>query len=519
MTQGRTEHDVVIVGGGSAGCILAARLSEDPDARVLLLEAGGADTKPEIHEPTAWPLLMGSEVDWSYRTTPQQSAAGREVFFPRGKVLGGSGSINAMVYLRGTRRDNDHWAMLGNVGWDWESVLPAFKALEHHPTGDPALHGLDGPLRISLPDPPHPISEAAIEAAVELGFARNDDLNGATIEGAGYNPLTIADGRRQSAAQAFLAPAMGRENLTVVTGAHARRLLWATEDRVDGVEYERDGGLHVARAAGEVVLACGAIDTPKLLLLSGVGPADELTALGVDVRIDLSGVGRNLHDHLGAPVTFHNARPVPAGRYQFSEVGLFGKSDPALTYPDLQFAVPHIPYPPEGVTGPAEGFAIVPSVLKPQSRGSVRLATADPAVAPLIDPAYLREQADVQAVVRSIEISRELANAGPLRAWNAGEAIPGPDVSGPEALRDFGRRAAGTWFHPSGTCRMGTDGEAVVDPALRLRGTTNVRVVDASVIPTVTSANINAPTMMIAWRAADLVRSAGASRTTTAAAG
>jgi choline dehydrogenase len=330
--------------------------------------------------------------------------------------------------------------------------------------------------------------------------------------------MTIADGRRQSAAQAFLAPAMGRANLTVVTGAHARRLVWGSSDRVSGVEYECEGDVRTAVAGGEVVVTCGAIDTPKLLMLSGVGPADELGAHGIDVQIDLPGVGRNLHDHLGAPVTFHNAKPVPAGAHQFSEVGIFGKSDPALTYPDLQFAVPHIPYPPEGFEGPAEGFAIVPSMLKPQSRGSVQLASKDPHAAPLIDPAYLREEADVQVIQRSIEISRELANTGPLREWNAGEAIPGPDVTSVEAIRDFGRRGSGTWFHPSGTCKMGTDAGAVVDPTLRLRGTANVRVADASVIPVVTSANINAPTMMIAWRAADLIREGGPTAATPGAA-
>jgi choline dehydrogenase len=500
-------YDYIVVGGGSAGCVLASRLSADPAATVLLLESGGPDSDPNLTVPALWPMLMGTDADWSYETVPQVHAAGRRIGWPRGRVLGGSSSINAMVYMRGAAADFDRWAEDGCVGWDAASVLPAFKALEDYPGGDPATRGVDGPLKVRIPDTVSPFSEAVYEAALELGHQANDDFNSGSIDGVGWNQLTVADGSRQSSATAFLRPVRDRANLTVLTAAHAVRLAITASGRVTAVDYLLDGAPHRAQVAAEVILACGAIESPKLLMLSGIGPAEHLRGLGIEVTADLPGVGANLHDHPGVPVTFETGRPVPPGPNQASEVGLFCRSSPDRPVPDLQFGVLTVPLAVDATMAGHHGFTLYPSYVKPASRGTVRLRSADAADRPLIDPAYLREGSDVAALSQAVDISRELAATSSLREWAAVEKLPGAATSDRPALRDYAARAVNTWFHPVGTCRMGTNDDCVVDPWLRVVGTENLRVADASVMPEVTSGNTNAPTLMIAARAADLVAS------------
>lgn len=502
-------YDYVIVGAGSAGCVLAYRLSENPDVSVLVLESGGEDLAPDIHRPMGWPLMLGTEVDWSYATVPQTHAALRRVVWPRGRVLGGSSSLNALVYMRGTRYDFDSWALQGNPGWDYDSVLPSFKALEHYPDGDPEYRGMGGQLKVSLPTDVNPLSEATIEAAVEVGHPRNDDFNAAAVDGVGWNQLTAWEGSRQSAAVAFLRPAMQRPNVTVETGAHVQRLVLERTGRVSAVEYVKDGEARRAEVGSEAIVSCGALESPKLLMLSGIGSPDELRGWGIGVEVGLPGVGRNLHDHPGVGITFESRKPIPPGNNQNSEVGLFCKADPSVIYPQIQFGILHVPFVAQGFAAPEQSFSFYPSWSKPKSRGWVKLQSASAFDAPLVNPNYLQEDADVRGLMAAIEISRELAHADAMREWTGKEVVPGPDGRDEAALRAYVAQAVDTWFHPVGTCRMGADADAVVDPQLRVYGTENLRVVDASIMPEVTSANTNAPTMMIGWKAADMIIEAG----------
>jgi choline dehydrogenase len=501
-----THADFIVVGSGSAGSVLARRLSDSGAGTVLVLEAGGSPTgNAAVHDPTRWPTLWGTEVDWAYRTVPQPHTANREHDWPRGRVLGGTSCLNAMQYIRGHRSDYDAWAAAGNTGWGYADVLPYFIGLEDHESGASAYHGAGGPVHVcTLRDrSPNPASTAFVAACLERGHPANDDLNGATPAGAGWNPTSIKDGVRQDTWTCLLAPVAGRPGLTVRTGAQVRRLL-VEGDRVTGVEL--DGGERVL-AGREVLVCAGAIDSPRLLLRSGIGPADELRALGVEVVADLPGVGRNLHDHLLLGVVYEASRPLPEGRNNLSESVLFTHSSLGLPAPDIQVALVHVPFHPPELSAPSNSYTIAPGIVYPRSRGSVRLRdTGGERLA--IDPAYLAEPSDVDGLLEGIALSRDIGSADAFAGWRAREVLPGPGVTGDAELREFVARAASTYYHPAGTCAMGVGPDAVVDPELRVRGLAGLRVADASVMPTMVSVNPNATVTMIGAKAATLITGA-----------
>jgi choline dehydrogenase len=506
------EYDYVVVGAGSAGCTIAARLSEDADKRVLLLEAGGDDSSVEdVHVPPAWPTLWGTEVDWAYETTPQPGTGNLPHSWPRGKVLGGSSTINAMVYLRGHRNDFDNWAAAGNTGWDYEGVLPYFKKMETVEGKDPDYRGDSGPMRPKIAADPNPLSEVFLDATKELGYPLTDDFNGSVQEGAGYHELTIADGKRQSTALAYLHPVEDRPNLTVHTGAHARRLTFDGK-RCTGVDYERNGNVETATAEAEVIVSAGAVNSPQLLLLSGVGPADHLREVGVDVVHELPGVGRNLHDHPLLGLVFEADGEIAPGKANHAETSMLWRSDPSLPGPDMQFMFIHVPFHPPHLQAPPNSYTFGIATI-PDSRGWVRLAGADPQAAPLINPNYLGEDSDVRRLLLGIEKAREINATSAFSAWGTTEVLAGEHLQDEAGLRDFISRGTGTYYHPVGTCKMGVDDEAVVDSELRVHGIEGLRVADASVMPTLVCVNTNAASIMIGEKAADLIRGAGVRRT------
>jgi choline dehydrogenase len=500
-------YDYVIVGAGSAGCVLATRLSADPDVSVLLLEAGGPDTLPGISVPPAWPTLWGTEVDYSYDTVAQPGTGGVTHNWPRGRTLGGSSSINAMVYLRGAPADYDQWAKLGCQGWDWHSVLPYFQKMETVRGGGP-LRGTDGPMRPARPASVNPVSRAFVDAAVAAGFPATDDFNGDHFEGAGLNDLTITEGARQSTAAGYLHPVAGRPNLTVLTGARALRLV-LDADRCTGVVFDHDGARCTAAANREVIVSAGVVDSPRLLLLSGIGPGAELNAAGVPVTHDLPGVGRNLHDHPLCGVVYEASQPIPPGLTNHAESSLLFRSDPGLPGPDMQIMFLHVPFHRPELSAPANSYTFGVTCV-PESRGTVRITSPDPDAPPLIDPNYLSAPSDIHRIVYGIRVARRIAMTRPFDAWRSREVLPGPTTTTDADLRVFAASGTGTYYHPVGTCAMGTSPGSVVDPELRVRGLRGLRVADASVMPRVISVNTNAATIMIAEKAADLIRQAPA---------
>jgi choline dehydrogenase len=499
-----SRSDYVLVGAGSAGCALAARLTEDPGVHVSVLEAGGPDTAEAISIPAAWPTLWGTEVDWAYETTPQPGSSGQIHQWPRGRVLGGSSSLNGMVYIRANPRDWDAWAYEGCAGWDYETLLPVMKRMEDVPDGDPRFRGVGGPIEPRAAANPNPISAAFVDAAREKGYPVSLDFNGEQFEGAGFHDLLIKDGRRTSAAVTYLHPASRRPNLEIITGAHVARVLTAG-GRCTGVEYVKDGVTHELVAEREVILCAGTIDSPAILLRSGIGPAAELRELGVEPVVDLP-VGRNLHDHLLMGVLWEAKQPIPAPEYNLAECSMFLRSHPDKAVPDLHFMFIHVPFHLPTYSVPEGSWTIAVGLVRPASRGSVRLRSTALGDKPLIDPAYLTQEADVEAMVRGAKLARELATAAAFDPWRGPEALPGEAVETDEQLEDFVRHAAGTYYHPVGTCRMGIGPDAVVDPTLQVRGVRGLRVADASVMPSIVSANTNTAAMIIGERAADLVR-------------
>jgi len=518
----RSEFDHVIVGAGSAGCVIARRLV-DAGRTVALIEAGGPDDNPAIHDPLrAWEL-WNSQEDWAYLTEPQEHALKTEVCWPRGKVLGGSSCLNGMIYVRGAREDFDNWAYNGAAGWSYEDVLPFFRKSEDFEDGPSAFHGAGGPLPVARNHDPNPASVAFLQACAQYGVPLNDDPNGETIFGAGLCHLTVRGGRRMSAWTCFVRPVLDRPLLTVITGAQAAGLLFDGAGRVAGVRLTEGGTVlpvitgpdPVAPSAapsrvwsaGDVIVSGGVIGSPQLLLLSGIGPADDLSLLGLDVRVDLPGVGENLHDHALATVLYGAAREIPPGTAQNLEAHFFAASDPAMVAPNLQPLMSHFPMPVEGypVPGYGWGYAIVAGIIRPLSRGRLWLRSLDPGRAPALDPHYLQDPADAAALLAALKMSREIGDGAALSDWRAAEIAPGPGVRTDADLLGYGRRNLITYHHQVGTCKMGIDRLAVVAPDLRVHGVAGLRVADASVMPTVTSGNTNAPSVMIGERCADFL--------------
>lgn len=515
-------YDYVIVGAGSAGCVLAARLSEDPDVRVAVVEAGGPDTAQEIHVPVAFPRLFKSDVDWDFDSEPEPGLGGRRVYLPRGRTFGGCSSLNAMIYVRGARADYDGWAAAGATGWSYDEVLPYFRHAEDNERGEDEFHGVGGPLTVSDGRSGHPLASAFVQAAGQAGYKANDDFNGATQFGVGRYQVTQRGGLRCSAAVAYLHPALGRLNLTVLAGVRAHRVV-VEGGRAVGVAVERAGVVEVVRAEREVVLSAGAYGSPKLLMLSGIGPGDALSALGIEVVRDLP-VGRGLQDHYMAMLNFRTGADSLAsvaspentalletqGRGPLTsnvgEAGGFFRSRDDLDAPDIQFhAAPGL-FHQEGLGAVTEhGFAFGPCVLAPTSRGAVTLRSARPDAAPRIVHNYLTTEEDRAAIVAGTRIALEIAAQRAVTDVATGTYGDAPSPSGSDAdLLAWARRAGQTLYHPTSSCAIG----AVVDPELRVYGVAGLRVVDASVFPAVPRGNTDAPTIMAAEKAADLITGA-----------
>jgi choline dehydrogenase len=514
-------YDYVVVGGGSAGCVVAARLTEDQHVRVLVLEAGDAHGPDAMNVSTLWPTLIGTRVDWGSRTVPQRGLNNAVLAYPRGRVLGGSSSINAMAFVRAHPSSYNSWASEGALGWDYDALLPYFQRSECAAGRDPHWRGTHGPMIATPMTNLHPAAEAFLEACNELGLPISDDLNGAEPEGASRYDLTAVDGKRQSVADAYLRPVLDRPNLTVITNAVVTRLVF-DGTRCTGVAYLENGNHpQTVRAGREVILCAGAIGTPQLLQLSGIGPADHLRVHGIPVIVDLNGVGANLSDHPMGRVIYSAAQPMPAGVNNHCDVLAALRADPASDVPDSHILFLDLPLSGPGVEDLAEpGYTIEFSMLRPHSRGSVRLASKDPTTAPLIDPAFLSDERDVTGMLNAMRLARRLGETTAMAKWRKEEFLPGPDVSTDTELRAYLRRSLDTYWHPAGTCAMGSEPDAVVDLDLRVHGLDGIRVVDASVMPWVPAANPNATVLAIAERAADIIccnpvpaRQAGVSRT------
>jgi choline dehydrogenase len=496
------EFDYIVVGAGSAGCVLAARLSEQPGVRVLALEAGSPARSRAMTVPSAWPENLSSAADWGEYTSPQ--AAAGPVRYPRGRALGGSGAINAMAHVRGHRAVYDSWAASGATGWGFAELLPYFRRTERADGRDPVLRGTSGPVRVGPATAPHPVARAFAQAMRAAGHPATDDLSGARQEGVAWVDLAIHDGQRASPADAYLRPILDRPNLTVMTGCLVTGLR-LDRGRCTGVRYLRDGQPAEARCAGEVIVAAGAIGSPQLLMLSGIGPAGQLRALGIEVAADVPGVGANLQDHPVVYTSHAAAAPLPASAYNNGEAYAALRSDLAGAWPDLHVFPILLPLAPAGCVAPAAGFVLAAAVMAPDSRGSVTLASADPRAAPRIDPGFLQADHDLDRLAAATTIARDIAAAPALARLRQAEAWPGSGVHTEADLRAWICRSVDSYYHPAGTCRMGADPAAVVDPQLRVRGITGLRVADASVMPVIPNAHPHATVLAIAERAAQLV--------------
>ena len=524
--------DYIIVGAGSAGCVLADRLSADPSIKVLLLEAGGPDTKMEIPVPGAFYKTFKTEVDWNYSSVAQPGLNGRSLFMPRGKTLGGSSSINAMIYIRGHRTDYDKWAAQGNEGWDYESVLPYFRRSEDFLDGADAYHGEGGGLTVSSGNYPHEMGEAFIQSATALGYERNNDFNSEHQSGFGRYHVTIRDGKRCSSAVAFLHPAMKRPNLTVVTHAQATEILME-DGRATGVRCSILDGktrrVHDYHCRKEVILCGGAINSPQLLMLSGIGPEEHLRETGIPLVCNLPGVGANLHDHLFAPLVFRNLernsmdtvdRPthILPNLLRFllldggpltsniAESGGFIRTDPSLDAPDIQFHFVPAFFVDHGFERPkGHGVTLCATLLAPRSRGAIRLQSADPFAHPAIDPAHYQRSEDMECMKKGVRTALEILQQEAMKTYLGAPYSPEAIWQDEEELEHWIRQYSEALYHPVGTCKMGSDPMSVVDARLRVKGVAGLRVADASIMPDIVRGNTNAPVIMIGEKAADLI--------------
>ncbi|MFV0674268.1 GMC family oxidoreductase [Variovorax sp. tm] len=532
------EFDYIVVGAGSAGCVLAGRLSEDPATRVLLLEAGPADRSLWIHLPIGYGKTMWSPTyNWRFETDPDPNMNGRRIYWPRGKTLGGSSSINGLIYIRGQREDYDHWAALGNPGWSYEEVLPYFIRSEGNQRGGDAFHGGEGPLRVSDITAKHELIEAFIDGAGQTGVPRTDDFNGAEQEGAGYYQLTTHRGWRCSTAKAYLTPAVKRRpNLRIETEAMAERLLF-DGTRAAGVTYRQGGELKTARCRGEVLLSAGSLQSPQLLQLSGIGPRALLDRFGIPVQHELPGVGENLQDHLQIRLGYECSKPITTNDQLNSWFGQMGmglewllhrtgplavginqggcfmralkdaEGRPVAATPDIQFHVATLSADMAGgKVHPYSGFTMSVCQLRPESRGHVRIRSLDAAEPPEMQPNYLSTELDRATTVAGVKAARAIADSPAMRPYVKREVKPGPGAVSDADLLEFCRNNGATIFHPTGTCRMGSDALAVVDARLRVHGVAGLRVIDCSAMPTLVSGNTNAPAVMMAEKAVDLIR-------------
>lgn len=521
-----SEFDYVVVGSGTAGSVLANRLTEDPDVRVLVLEAGGSSIPAAVDAAPLWFTLLGSDVDWGYQSVPQPGLGGRSTYEPRGKMPGGSSNLYIMMHVRGHPSDFDSWAYQGAAGWSHADLLPYFAKLEaqEDPTGEHS--GTDGPQAVTNAGrhSPNPLSRTFIEACRELGYPETPDFNGPDMLGAGWHHIDVVSGERRGVLRSYLEPALARPNLTVRTGAQASSLVFEGS-RCVGVRYHQQAptaptgdvrtvgavsdaeqGEHVVRCTREVIVSAGAIESPKLLMLSGIGHPDRLAEFDIPVVAAVPGVGENFHNHVLTGIIAETRQPVAAGTQNLSESALFTTSQPGLPAPDLQLAFVHVPF--DLIVGRQHpnAVSILPGVVRPVSRGWVRLASADPSVKPLVNPNYLADSADTRRLVQALRLGREIFATSAFADELKDELLPGPDVRTDAELTRFVREHADSYHHQAGSCRMGIDDLSVVDPRLRVHGLDGVRVVDASVLPTVPSGNCHTAIVAVAERAADLVK-------------
>ncbi len=530
-------YDFIVAGAGSAGCAVAGRLSEDGRHRVLLLEAGPTDRNPWIHVPLGFTkVYTDASVNWKFQSEPVEALDNRVLYQPRGKVLGGSSSINGTVYIRGNPADYDEWRQRGAEGWDWDSVLPFFKRAEDQERGADHFHGAGGPLRVSDVPEKTPLARAMVEAAVQAGIPANPDFNGATQEGCGFYQFTASRHRRWSSARAYLHPAKGRANLDIVTGALVRRVV-LEDGRAVGIEYQVAGEARLARAGREIVLSGGTYGSPQMLQLSGIGPGEVLRAAGIEVLHELPGVGANLQDHFNSYVAYRARRPetlndlalslprrlVAGARYALFQTGplantgipagAFVRSDPRLERPDLQINMLAWSTADRTATGivphPFSGFTLSPVHLKPEGRGTVHVKSAEPGAPPAIRFQFLATDYDREAILHGLKLVRKIASQPALADFIAEEVQPGPACASDEDLLTDVRERAIANYHPVGTCRMGVGPDAVVDPKLRVHGVHGLRVADASIMPSITAGNTNAPSIMIGEKVAAMILSEG----------
>ncbi len=504
-------YDFIVVGTGSAGATVASRLTENPDVKVLALEAGNAapapDTAPRVSNPSVWYTLFGSDVDWGYLSVPQAPLNGRQTYEPRGKMPGGSSNLYIMMHIRGHESDYDNWAYNGCPGWTYKDCLPYFQMLEDQEDDTSPWAGKGGPISVqnAKNHDPNPTSRAFLEACAELGYPSTEDFNGPHMEGAGWHHVNIKNGRRWSTNEGYVQPALARPNFKLSAASPATRLLFEGK-RCVGVEYLRNGQLEQARANYEVIVSCGAIESPKMLLLSGIGHPAQLRSWGIPLVSDLPGVGENFHNHVLTGVINEAAQHVPQGKQNLSEVALFCKSEPGVMGPDLQIGFVHVPFNIIIGQGHPNSFSILPGVVRPYSRGYVRLLSANPLDKPRVNPNYLGVRADLERLVQAVRISRDIFGTKAFAPWIKEELMPGPSVRTEHQLHEFVRQTADSYHHQAGSCKMGSDSMAVVDPQLRVYGVEGLRVADASVMPQVPSGNCHTGIVMIGERCAEMLK-------------